>query len=143
MTSEAVRKWLIALLKANPGTAALSSSVMSVRAGKQPDKIPPGNTFAVYTRDDTREEQYGDSVDVTVTCYTTNGEVVCYQMVNAVHAALLGVGGIARTWSADPASSGLKLKSVRRVSTPQPEQDGETATSFACVSVYEIKGQAA
>lgn len=144
MTADKLARWLIAELKANAGVRSAMGSPVLVARDNGAELSATG--LYVGVESDSREQRWADSLTARVTVFATGADraAALANAINyaaAVDAALLDNAGSPRVWSANPAASGLRLRSIVRTVYQPPELPVDPkATSAQASIVYRVRG---
>lgn len=142
MTSLTLKKWLLAELSADPILAAL---LPSPGLWSSDEEFPSKTGVYVGMTQQTSPGPWTDGASFRLTCFKVGetpslGESGCYDMAQAVFNVLDKQAGLGKDWYVDPATLGLRVKSLLFKTMTSPARDGEAATAYRAELLYEFVG---
>lgn len=140
-TPEAIKKWVIAEMKASAALVTLVGSPGPVwSAGPE---LPSRTGVYVRAGRSRRAERFADEARIELWCVHTASEQQCHDLMTRVRLILDAVPGEPKTWGADPSASNLRLNAVLLDEEAPPDEvpAAQNQTYWMGSLTYVIRGK--
>lgn len=137
MTYDNVLQWLFAVLNADTALVALVGGTKNI--GRYDDELPSVTGVYVNVPEQTRDERFACTVDVTVNIYSSEGESECAALLDHVATLLDQEPGDPKSWTPMPGTYGFNLYWLKTQSVTTPERDGEPDNGYSATLKLAVR----